>query len=372
MTAAIRSIGTALPSFSIDQGEAAVLAQSLRVTERWYDALPMLYRKSGVQRRSSVLLQNEDQGIEGRQDFYKVRSDQCPRGPTTAERMQAYSTLAGPLLEKSVVRSLREAELSSRDITHLVTVSCTGFCSPGIDHWLIDTLNMHRHISRTHVGFMGCHGLINGLRIAASICRSTPSARVLVSAVELCSLHQQYSEDAQQLVANSLFADGAASLVVVGDDTRFNSSGQFWEIEDSFSCMLPDTKDKMGWKIGDHGFEMQLSPSVPSLIQAQLRIPFENWLKGLSVRLDEISQWAIHPGGPRILDAVEVALDLEESKSLESKRVLADHGNMSSPTVAFILKRHADDHRQAKSKKGFAILLAFGPGLHVEAILLRA
>jgi predicted naringenin-chalcone synthase len=268
--AGIWSIGTASPDYSIEQSDAVAFAQEIGITTRWLNALPALYRKSGVRKRGSVLLTAAQGAPMTRQSFYPKATPESPFGPTTADRMSQYAKHASPLAAKSATIALDRAQLHSSQITHLVTVSCTGFVSPGIDHQLIQTLSLPPTVQRTHVGFMGCHGAINGLRTAKSIAESDPDAIVLVTAVELCSLHQQYTEDPQQLVANSLFADGAAS-VIVGTRSPFtappnandsSSKDRCWQIVSSFSFYIPNTAETMSWKIGDHGFSMQLSPEV--------------------------------------------------------------------------------------------------------------
>jgi predicted naringenin-chalcone synthase len=364
MTAFLCSIGTALPEHAIEQSDAARVAQELRVTERWLDALPALYRKSGVKHRGSVLLKGADGVGMSRQNFYGISSSESPFGPTTSERMEAYSEHAGPLLEQACKPALRSGGFEPSQISHLVTVSCTGFFSPGIDHWLIQQLGMPLTVQRTHVGFMGCHGLVNGLRVAQSIVTADPRARVLVGAVELCSLHQQYTEDPQQLVANALFADGAASAIVVGPNDGVPDAA--WKLVSSHSCMIPDTMSHMGWCIGDFGFQMRLSPEVPAIIGSHLRVPVESWLGTLGLSVDAIDHWAIHPGGPRILDSVAAAMELADDQMQASRAVLSEHGNMSSPTVLFILERLGKE----SSAKGHCVLIAFGPGLHAEMILL--
>jgi alkylresorcinol/alkylpyrone synthase len=361
----ILAIGTAVPEFSIDQADAACLAQALGITNRWREALPALYQRSGVQRRGSVLLLSNDTEIENRQVFYRPATSTAPLGPTTSERMKSYTQHAGPLLEKACVNVLRQASVSAANVTHLVTVSCTGFVSPGVDHWLIERLKLRRQIPRTHVGFMGCHGLLNALRTAQAIAEAEPKAMVLVGSVELSTLHQQYTEDAQQLVANSLFADGAATALIAGSEVP-SVSDRSWMIASSLSWMFPESQPSMSWHIGDHGFQMQLSPEVPDQIASQLRQPVESWLASMEIPLTAIDSWAIHPGGPRILTAVERALNLSPQCLEASRQILREHGNMSSATVAFVLQRL----QELNPSNGKALMMAFGPGLHAEMLYL--
>lgn len=359
---------TAVPKYSILQSESAILAQSIGITRRWHDALPALYRKSGVERRGSVLLQHESGEPESRQSFYAKATESNPYGPSTSQRMSTYREHAAPLLAKACQQTIQLSGLLPERITHLVTVSCTGFSAPGIDHELIERLDLDPSVQRTHVGFMGCHGLLNGLRVASAIANSDRNAIALVGAVELCSIHQQFSEDPQQLVANSLFADGAASFLVAsnGIQSQFDATQHGWDLRSSFSYKIPNTHHLMGWEIGDHGFRMSLSPEVPGIVENVLREALAGWLAENHRDLSDIDVWAVHPGGPRILDAVENALCLPSASLSASRSVLRNCGNMSSPTVAFVLNEceHVDPEIQT------CVLLGFGPGLSVEALLL--
>ncbi len=375
--ATILGVATAIPEHSIAQSDAASVAQQLNVSARWNNALPALYRKSGVKRRGSVLLGQE--GLPGqRQSFYQPACQTHPFGPTTADRMQVFSEHAGPLLLRACSAAIDNSGIPNSDITHLVTVSCTGFFAPGVDIALIESLSLDSNIQRTHVGFMGCHGALNAIRVAKAIVDATPSAVVLLGAVELCSLHQQYTDDAQQLVANSLFADGAAGLVIGSTDQNTVYTGvsadqtvspqSHWLVVSTFSKWIPQTTSMMSWTLGDHGFRMTLDPQVPGVIEAHLECELKTWLEGLSMCVGDVDAWAIHPGGPRIIQATGKALGLPSQALEGSHSVLANHGNMSSPTVLFILERLSQQQPNANS----CVLLAFGPGLCIEAVLLKS
>src|SRR5205085_4211026 len=166
------------------------------------------------------------------------------------------------------------------EITHLVTVSCTGFRAPGVDIGLIKTLNLRPTTLRTHIGFMGCHGAINGLRTAAGYTGSDPDARVLLCCVELSSVHHYYGWNPKKMVGNALFADGSAAVVGAPPDERDD-----WLVAAGGSCLFPDSEYAMSWDIGDYGFDMTLSTKVPNLIQQNLRPWVEKWLgdNGLTI-----------------------------------------------------------------------------------------
>jgi predicted naringenin-chalcone synthase len=361
MSFVIRGLGTALPEHSIPQSEAAALATGFIGGEfRRSRALAALFERTRVEKRASVLLEDDGDGGLG-QSFYPPAEGPDDRGPGTETRMRRFATDAAPLALTAAQRALDRSGVPPGDVTHLVTVSCTGFDSPGVDIALVKQLGLPPTVGRINVGFMGCHGALNGLRAVQAICESDRSAVVLLCAVELCSLHYQYGRDPQQLVANALFADGAAA--VVGQSARADTT-QPWRLVSCGSCLIPDAEDAMTWRIGDHGFEMTLSPRVPGLIGQHLRPWMESWLAASDLAIGNVRSWAIHPGGPRILSSAATALDLPAAATAISEQVLSECGNMSSPTVLFILDRL----REVDAPRP-AVALAFGPGLVAEAAL---
>jgi predicted naringenin-chalcone synthase len=232
--------------------------------------------------------------------------------------------------------------------------------APGADVALIQALELPDSTTRTHVGFMGCHGALNGLRVADAYA-ALPNACVLMCAIELCSLHHQYEWDPEQVVANALFADGAAAVVGRGD----GASDGPWRLRSQRSCVIPGTTDLMSWRVSDYGFQMTLSSHLPQLIEQTLGPWVESWLAQQGTSIARVGSWAIHPGGPRILDACTTALGLGANQLAVSRGVLAEFGNMSSPTLLFIL-----DRLIAERAPRPCVALAFGPGITVEAALL--
>jgi alpha-pyrone synthase len=242
----------------------------------------------------------------------------------------------------------------------LVTVSCTGFVSPGVEFALLKHLNLRQTVERVNVGFMGCHGAINGLRVCHAIAAADPHACILMVCVELCSLHYYYGADPGQLIANALFADGAAAIVATG--SAYEPNHRFGRVRGTGSCLIPGREREMGWSIGDHGFEMVLTKRVPRLIAEHVRPFVEGFLAKFGLRLEDVGSWAVHPGGPKVLASVEAGLEMPPGSCAGSAEVLADYGNMSSPTVLFILEK-------LKEAPKPIVLLGFGPGLVAEAAL---
>ncbi len=367
-------IGTARPDAWMTQEQAALAAADCSCeTEPQRRLLNMLYRKTNVKKRGSVLLSNGVQNggkphaaaeaASELQKFYPPSNEPNGsevRGPSVAARMQAYIEHALPMAERAVRRSLEKAGVRANQIDQLITVSCTGFAAPGVDLRLMDRLGMRPNAERTCVGFMGCHGALNGLRVGRALTRDK-GGLTLMLAVELCTLHFQYGWETDRVVANALFSDGAAAVVGAGQAEGHTG----WRVADNVSYVIPDSSEDMSWTIGDHGFEMTLSPHVPGRIKQCLREWISTWLREHKLTIENVNAWAIHPGGPRVIQSVEEALGLAPDAGEMSRQVLSECGNMSSPTVLFIIER-----LRQNGVTGPCVALAFGPGLTAEATLL--
>ena len=354
----LHGIGTAVPSRRLSQADAVQVAHRINAdTPEQARLMTRIYQKTKVLSRGSVLLEKDgDNGrIQERLSFYGAES------PGTAERMQAFDDYAGGMALEAAAKALSDGDISSAAITHLVTVSCTGFQSPGVDLFLIEKLALAPSVQRTHIGFMGCHGAMNGLRVAHAFAEMDPQAVVLLCAVELCSLHMAYGWHPEKVVANALFADGAAAVVASANPSL---SHQSLALRRSGSMVIPNSADLMHWEIGDHGFAMGLSPLVPETVGAALLPWLRDWLKEQAIPLEAVTSWAVHPGGPKILSTCSEVLSLEPNRLLDSRAVLQDHGNMSSATILFILER-----LRRRSTAGLCLALAFGPGLTAEVAL---
>lgn len=354
MTLKIAGLGTAVPAHCTSQDDALDMSlNTMCVDERERRLTRVLFRRSQVDQRYTVVkhpMQSGQSRSDG-EDFH---------GPTTRERMQLYIQHAPDLALTASRSALRNAAVSPHEISHLITVSCTGFDAPGIDIRLIDRLGLPPTTQRIHVGYMGCHGAINGLRAAQGLAAADSEAHILLCAVECCSLHYRFSWDDEGAVGNALFADGAAALT----GTPCDPDDAGWTLQRTGSCILGNSGDAMSWRVGDHGFEMRLTSEVSTLIEQQLRPWLCEWLRQDGLSLEQIGCFAIHPGGPRILEAVETALELPREKTTLSWEVLAEFGNMSSPTILFILERL----RQRRADLP-CLVLAFGPGLVAEVAL---
>ncbi len=391
MNTHILGIATAVPKHHALQTDAAQQASQLaQMTEQQQRLMTALYLRSGVEKRHSVLLTSSSNGQAAEQSFYASDAAK-PAGPTTAERMAVYDKFSGDLATQASRAALTDAGVAPSDITHVVTVSCSGFSAPGFDLAIVRDLPLRSDVCRTHIGFMGCHGALNGLRSARAFAESAPGSCVLVCALELCSLHHQYHWQPDQIVANALFADGAAAAVVrAGRDSDSDSKPLM--IVDFRSEVLPESVEFIQWHIGNNGFQMSLSPQLPRMIERTLGPWLQAWLGRDDLSIDQIGSWAVHPGGPRILEACAAAIRAEQGVGVrgqgtggsgaatssnatatlpvailaDSEAVLAEFGNMSSPTVLFIL-----DRLRRRDAPRPIVSLAFGPGVAIEAVLLR-
>lgn len=312
------------------------------VPREWGDKLRGAVAELGIERRYSVLPNLMD--MERPDPFYEAG-----KFPSTAERMQVYQREALPLAERAI-QALNLKSFS--EITHLILTSCTGFYAPGLDIDIVQKFGLSPTTERTLVGYMGCYAAITGLKLARHIVRSEPKAKVLLLNLELCSLHWRQTLSFDQIISFLLFADGCAASVVSAEPRGLSL--------DSFhSGVLPESLDLMQWTISDQGFYMKLDSRIP----LALRVALEEFKALQGEAFQAMKLWAIHPGGRSILDAAEDELQLPSSALAYSRGVLRDFGNMSSPTVMFVLKRILEDPQA----KGAGAAMAFGPGLTLES-----
>lgn len=313
-------------------------------------------RRSGIEARHSVL---PDYTAASPADFtFYPPTWAMEPFPTTAQRMAVYEREAVPLAEAAARAALLDAGLAPDAVTHLVVTTCTGFFAPGPDVRLTQRLGLPAHVHRAQIGFMGCFAGVTGLRAAHQIVRGDPTARVLLVAVELCTLHFQRTPDLETLVANVLFGDGAAAAVL-------SAEGAGPRVLAARSALADDTLDQMGWQVGDHGFVMRLSDEVPTHLQDAVGPFVQGLLQEAGLTRRQVAGWAIHPGGRRVVEAVGAGLELAPEDLAPSLDVLRRNGNLSSATVLFVL-----DALRRAPRPGATLALAFGPGLTMEGLAL--
>lgn len=280
----------------------------------------------------------------------------------TERRMRRYLVEALPLGKEAVERALTDAGLGAGDVGLFVVCSCTGYATPGLDILLARDLGMAPDAQRMFVGHMGCYAALPGLRAAGDFV-ATRGRPALLLCAELTSLHIQPSSlrvDTQQIVSHALFSDAAVAVVLTP------GTGSGYGVQDVVSVTDTATADHMTWDVTDRGFRMGLSAKVPQVLAAHVRELVADLLDRHGMRVSEVEGWAVHPGGPRILNVVERELALAPEALAASRTVLAECGNCSSPTVLLILDRLRRAARPPRS----VVMLAFGPGLTLYAALL--
>lgn len=321
-----------------------------------------VYRNCGIETRHSVITGYRPGSADG---VFFDRDTGAFRSPTTGERNDEYVRTARPMFVDAARKALANSGYAPADVTHVVTVSCTGFFAPGPDYYITRDLGLPTSVERYHVGFMGCYAAFPALRMAAAFCAARPEAVVLVVCLELCTLHLEPSEVIDQIIAASVFADGAAGVVVSGR----RPDGPGFELVASTTRIAPDSEDHMAWRVGDRGFEMTLSTYVPKVLGARIGELVDDLLAPTGFGRGDVEHWLVHPGGRAILDHVGEALGLPEEALAPSRSVLAKYGNMSSATILFVMDEAL---RSASTHAGdLAYAMAFGPGLTVESALLR-
>jgi alpha-pyrone synthase len=347
----LAAIATAHPSYRLSRTEWLRIADRISPPEVDRAVLARLAERSAIESRWCAAFEGDSSDGDGA--FYR-------RGemPGTAQRMQLWSRAAGAMSRAAATRALADASVEPGAVTHLVTASCTGFESPGIDARLIEALGIRRSVQRLNVGFMGCHAAVNALVAARNAVAADPGAVVLVVAVEVSSAHFHHSARLDRLVANTLFADGAAAIVV-----RAARRGDPC-IAGTHATLIPQSHAEMAWQVGDHGFEMTLGAAVPDILHREVGAWVDAALATHDLTRAAVGGWAIHPGGPRVIDRVADALGLDEGQTAASRAILREYGNMSSATLPFILKRLA-----AEGVPLPWVGLAFGPGLVGEMIV---
>ena len=363
MSIYISSIGTANPEFKTPQDEVlSFMAKAHQLNEEEQKRLAVLYRASGIGTRYSVL---KDYTSSDGYEFYPNNEDLEPF-PSTGDRMRRYSHSALPLAQRAIENCLHQVKIHKNDITHLITVSCTGMQAPGLDIQLIEQLSLKPHTNRLAINFMGCYAAFNAIKTATAICQSDPEAKVLVVCVELCSLHFQKEKTEDNLLANALFGDGAAALLMQSVPAKGINL-----IPRIFHCdLVPSGKEEMAWKIGDLGFEMKLSAYVPEVIREGINQLVIRLLSRLELEMADVSYLAVHPGGKKILKTIEQEIGVSQEKNRFAHQVLRDFGNMSSPTILFVLQ-NLMTALKTEDKGKYILALAFGPGLTLESMLLQ-
>jgi prepilin-type processing-associated H-X9-DG protein len=360
----ITSIGTANPQHHFTQQTIAnFMVRAMNLNAEDARKLHALYRATGIETRYSVL---GDYGRENDYDFFPNNPLLTPF-PSTKKRMELFKKHSLALSLASINQCLeKNASIKKSEITHLILVSCTGMYAPGLDIDLVKALRLNTSIIRTCINFMGCYAAFNALKLADTFCGNEKNTKVLVVCTELCTIHFQKENTEDNLLANALFADGSAALLV---ETQPRKGINLKPI--SFYCdLVTEGEQDMAWTVGDWGFEMKLSTYVPEVIRSGIKKLTGSLFERISQNLSDVSYFAIHPGGKKILEVIEQELGLRKNSNHHAYEILKQYGNMSSPTVLFVLNEICKK-LSGKDKNKTILSFAFGPGLTLESTLLQ-
>jgi predicted naringenin-chalcone synthase len=343
--ATVAGVGTALPP-SVRQGEVWDGYFARQYTGPRRALAQRIFTNAGVRTRQAAV----SPLLEDVSDW------------STERRMRRYQEEAMPLGKEAVGRALTDAGLDADRVGLFAVCSCTGYATPGLDILLARDLGMAPGVQRLFVGHMGCYAALPGLGSTADfvVARNRPA---LLLCAELTSLHLQPPggrADIQQIVSHALFSDAAAAVVLT-------PGGDGYAVRDVAAVTDNATAGHMTWEVTDLGFRMGLSPRVPDVLAVHVRRLVVDLLAPHGLRIGDVDGWAVHPGGPKILDVVRDRLGLDDGALAASREVLATNGNCSSPTVLLVL----DALRRRATPPRRVLMLAFGPGLTLYGTLLE-
>jgi len=350
----ILSIGTAVPPYVLKQSDVKQFAKDL------YGAA-----YTDIERIIAVFDHAE---ISERHFCVPLEWFGTPKSFT--EKNNLYIENAIALSSQSIEACLSQFQITLSEISYIIFVSSTGFSTPTIDARLIQSLPFSKSIKRVPLWGLGCAGGASGLSRAMEIAKADPKAKILLVATELCGLtfiHNDFSKSA--LISTSLFGDGSATVLIAGDSVTFAGTDRRPELVSSATETMPDSLNVMGWTFRENGLQVVLSKDIPEIVKTFMKASVKNFLTDIGLTLKDIDHYITHPGGAKVLKAYEESFDLQPDKLYHARTILRYNGNMSAPSVLFILQRFLDDLRNAHNQYG--LVGALGPGFSAELLLLK-
>jgi predicted naringenin-chalcone synthase len=359
----IVSIATGVPTHKHQQQDIFKFANSIYCkNETDSRKLQFLYNHSGITTRYSVIPDYNLSTVD--RQFYSPDKTLEPI-PDIEKRMLWYFNHAAPL-SVNTIRKCIVNKISPKEITHLITVSCTGMSAPGLDLQIMEAMELPCHIFRMSVNFMGCYAAVHALRMANDICNANNKANVVIVCTELCTLHFQTDNSIDNITSTLLFGDGCAAVLVQQNNTNLPGL----TLQNFFSNVAFKGKNDMSWAISSKGFLMTLSGYVPELILEDFDDLFNQSLASAQLSKQDITHWCIHPGGKKILEVIEKSISLPKESLRYSYEILNDYGNMSSATILFVLENMLNDLLKNSAENTPTVFsAAFGPGLTMETFI---
>lgn len=359
----IVSIATGVPTHKHQQDAIFSFAENIYCKDEAQSRkMKFLYRHSGIETRYSVM---PDYSAAAEQRKFYEKNECLEPFPNLEKRMEWFAEHAVDLSVKTIEDCIH-GKIGPLAISHLITVSCTGLGAPGLDLEIMEAMQLPSDIFRTSVNFMGCYAAIHALKIADGICNADINANVVIVCTELCTLHFQKASSIDNITSTLLFGDGCAAMLVQNAGTPNNG----FSLKQFYSEVAFRGKKDMSWQLSSKGFLMTLSGYVPDLLKEDFNLLLERALQKASLTKSDISHWCIHPGGVKILEAIEKSAGLGKSDLQYSYDILRDYGNMSSPTVLFVLKKIMDELEAEPGHPPATVFsVAFGPGLTMETFV---
>lgn len=355
-------IATALPPYKVAQSFAAdELKKRMGGTSAISRMIDMAANQSGINQRFFVIPDGDEKSTEM---FFTKDGNYF--SPDTKTRMIEYEKWSVELAKKAVIDLGEKNKIDFSLVDRLITISCTGFFAPGLDYELIKVFKISPTVKRTNIGFMGCAASLVGINSVWEAMKQNSNENILMVSVELCSLHLQTEPTRDNILANMIFADGAAAAFF---SKRNILEKRKLEIQFTESYLFEDSAKFMGWKIGNNGFEMMLSSELPKIILNSAAPRAKEILVNNGIELSQIKHWALHPGGRAILDSLQNGLTLSDEQLKPSREILRNFGNLSSVSILFVLKNIIDNY--SFQKDDYCCAIAFGPGLTMELVLFK-
>ncbi|MFT3678938.1 MAG: type III polyketide synthase [Ferruginibacter sp.] len=356
----IVSIATGVPPFRHKQEDIFLFADIIHSqNEQESRKLKFLYNHSGISTRHSII---PDYSLPLPERIFYPKTADLEPFPSLEKRMQWFAEHAVPL-SVDTIRHCIDGKINAEDITHLITVTCTGLSAPGLDLEIVEKMHLSPAVYRTSVNFMGCYAAIHALKLADSICKNDTTANVVIVCTELCTLHFQKENSIDNITAALLFSDGCAAVLL----QHSASSLKGMQLNKFYAEVSFKGKKDMSWQLSSKGFLMTLTGYVPALLEEDFDQLVGRALTSTGLLKEEINYWCIHPGGKKILEAIQKSTGICCSYFRQAYEVLNNYGNMSSPTILFVLKKIFDELEQdplPRKKNIFGA--AFGPGLTME------
>lgn len=353
----IVSIATKVPEFKYDQHTLFNFADKVYSKDAIESRkLRFFYNYSGIESRYSVLPDFDPE--KNKRLMFSENEDLEPH-PTLEKRMDIFKNTAADLACAAIIDCIKD-KIDKDKITHLITVSCTGMSAPGMDLQVIEKLKLSSEIVRLSVNFMGCYAAVHGLKIADAFCKADKNANVIVVCTELCTIHFQKEITQDNITSSLLFGDGSAAVLINSSDEKGI------KLENFYSEISKEGEKDMSWQLSGSGFLMTLSGYVPQLINQDFNKVCSKALKKSNKEIEDVTHWCVHPGGKKILEAIEKSLEKKKDDFKYSYEILRDYGNMSSPTILFVLEKIFSELKENNTEKALIFGAAFGPGITTE------